>query len=423
MIKTYISLLLIFFSLNAFSQFNKFFENKTLRIDYFHSGNFEHEYYRLDELILKNVWAGSKINLIDTFNYGKFKIIVFDSISEKPIYSRAYSSLFAEWRTTSEGKGSCGNFSETMLIPYPKASVKIIFQSRDSLNNWQNIESFYINPKVNFILKPKTNNFEVIPLHFSGESSENLDIVIVADGYSMADKEKMKNDFEKFNDYILKTNPFTDNANKINIWAVASISSQSGINNPSDSFFVKSIIGTSFNTINSDRYLMTLENKSLQDALANAPYDQIVIMCNTSKYGGGGIYNFYSTAAASNAYANFLIQHEFGHAFAGLADEYYDSEVSVENFYPLYVEPWEPNITTLVNFENKWKNMLDKNTKVPTAVVASNKKTIGVYEGGGYMSKGVYRPYIDCSMKSLIYNAYCPVCKRATQWMIDFYTR
>lgn len=233
----------------------------------------------------------------------------------------------------------------------------------------------------------------------------------------------MKKDFEKFNKYLLQANPFNENANKINIWSVAAISTQSGITDPNDTFYVKTAVGCSFNTIKSDRYLMTLENKTLQDALANVAYDQIIIMCNTEKYGGGGIYNFYCTAAAGNSVANFLVQHEFGHAFAGLGDEYYTSEVSVEDFYPLKVEPWEPNITTLVNFEGKWKNMLNKFTPIPTPATEENTKIIGVYEGGGYMSKGVYRPYLDCTMKSVKYNAYCPVCKRATQWMIDFYAR
>ncbi len=421
--KKLLFILLIFISLNGFAQFEKYFENKSLRIDYFHSGNYEHEYYRPDELIEKKIWAGSKINLVDTFNYGKFRIMVYDTLSGNLIYSRAYSSLFAEWRTTSEGKGSCGNFSETMLIPYPKKVINIVFQSRDSLNKWQNIASQLIDPKKDFILKPKKNSNKIIPLHYSGDITQKIDVAIIADGYAKADTAKMKKDFENFKNAILKSKPFDTNIDKINIWGVATISAQSGITNPNDSFFVKTAVGSSFNSLNSDRYLMTLENKTLHDQLANVAYDQIIIMCNTEKYGGGGIYNFYCTAAASNSLANYLVEHEFGHAFAGLGDEYYTSSVTVEDFYPLTIEPWEPNITTLVNFETKWKNMLDKNTAIPTPATDENNNKIGIYEGGGYMSKGVYRPFMDCTMKSIRYNALCPVCVRATQWMIDFYAK
>jgi len=421
--KKLILILLISISLEGFAQFDKYFEDKTLRIDYFHSGNFEHEYYRPDEFIEKNRWAGSKINLIDSFDYGKFRLMVYDTVSGNLIYSRAYSSLFAEWRTTSEGKGSCGNFSETILIPFPKKVINIVFQSRDSLNKWQNMASQFMDPTKEFILKPKKNSNEIIPLHYSGDIAQKLDIAIIADGYAKTEVEKMKKDFEKFKDAILKLQPFDKNTDKINIWAVLAISAESGITNPRDSIFVKTALGSSFNTINSDRYLMTMENKTLHDQLSNSAYDQIIIMCNTEKYGGGGIYNFYSSAAAGNSRANYLIQHEFGHAFAGLGDEYYTSEVSVEDFYPSTIEPWEPNITTLVNFESKWKDMLDINTPVPTPATEENNQRIGVYEGGGYMAKGVYRPFIDCTMKSIRPNALCPVCKRATQWMIDFYAK
>ncbi len=200
-------------------------------------------------------------------------------------------------------------------------------------------------------------------------------------------------------------------------------SANSGINSPNDSIYKKTAINTSFNAINSDRYLMTTDNKALQDLLAETPYDIIVIMCNTTKYGGGGIFNFYSTFAAGDKYADYLFQHEFGHAFAGLGDEYYTSDVSVEDFYPTNIEPWEPNITTLVNFGAKWQNMLSTNVQVPTKVTEENKTVLGVYEGGGYMAKGVYRPYVDCTMKSIKINAFCPVCYKAIERMIDFYSK
>jgi hypothetical protein len=416
-------ILLIICSLNGFSQYDRYFEDRCLRIDYFHSGNIDHEYFRPDELIEKKIWAGSKTNLIDNFDYGKIRIMVYEKQTSKLIYSRTYSSLFEEWRTTKEGRGSCGNFSETALIPYPKVLVNVVFQSRDSLNRWNSIDSITINTKKDIILKPKKNSSEIIQLHNSGNVNEKLDIAIIADGYTSAELDKMKKDFEILKNAILKSQPYAKNADKINFWGIEAFSKTSGVSNPSDSFFVKSAVGCSFNSINSDRYLMTLENKLLHDQLANAAYDQIIIMCNTKKYGGGGIYNFYCTAAAGNSQVSYLIEHEFGHAFAGLADEYYTSQVSVEDFYPLNVEPWEPNITTLKNFEKKWKNMLDKTTAIPTPDIKENDNLIGVYEGGGYMSKGVYRPFRDCTMKSIHYDILCPVCLNATQRMIDFYTK
>jgi hypothetical protein len=421
--KKILLILLLSSALTANAQFKNYFLEKTLRIDYIHSGNNKSESFKMDQLIEKKNWAGSNINLIDTFNYGKYMVEVYDNSSLKMIYSRGYSSLFAEWRTTAEGKLIEKSFSETVLIPYPKKTINIVFKSRDTLNIWHDADTIIFNPAKDNIIKPKKNNNKIVKLHYSGDYKTKLDIAIIADGYAATDSIKMKEDLKRFASYILNASPFDNNKGKINIWGVAAISKESGITDPILKTFKNTAIGTSFNTIGSDRYLMTLENKTLHDQLSDVVYDQIVIMVNTEKYGGGGIYNFYSTAAAGDSRADFLLQHEFGHAFAGLGDEYYSSEVSVENFYPLTVEPWEPNITTLVLFGKKWKNLIAKKTPVPTPVNKEFEKTVGVFEGGGYMAKGIYRPFTDCTMKSIIYNYYCPVCTRAVKEMIDFYAK
>ena len=234
--------------------------------------------------------------------------------------------------------------------------------------------------------------------------------------------QQFKKDCERFAKYLLDASPYKENKDKINIWGIEAVSFDSGTDIPAEDVWKRTAVGTSFYTFYSERYLMTYDNKTLHDIAANAPYDQIFILVNTDKYGGGGIYNFYSTCSANNFYSDYVSTHEFGHTFAGLGDEYYTSEVPTENFYPKDLEPWEPNLTTLVNFAKKWKNMIGKNVPIPTPETDTYKDTIGVYEGGGYEPKGVYRPMQDCSMKSLSYNIFCPVCKKAIQNMIDFYT-
>lgn len=421
--KKLIFLIILCPALYANAQFSSYFADKTLRIDYIRSGDIKSESVKIDRLIEKKDWSGSKINLVDTFCYGKCMVEVMDQSSSKLIYSRGYSTLFEEWRTTAEGKKIKKSFSETALVPFPKKPVKVYFKTRDSLNIWHKTDSVIVDPLKSEILKPIENNNKIVKLHYSGDPKSKLDIAIIADGYSLSDSLKMKEDMKRFVTYLLTANPFNTNTDKINIWGVFTISKESGITDPILNSYKNTALGSSFNTIGSDRYLMTLENKTLHDQLCNVAYDQIIIMANTDKYGGGGIYNFYSTAAANDPRADFLIQHEFGHAFAGLGDEYYTSEVTVENFYPLNIEPWEPNITTLIHFEKKWKDMVDLKTPIPTPVKIGYEKTVGVYEGGGYMSRGVYRPFIDCTMKSVKYNYYCPVCVRAVQEMIDFYAK
>jgi hypothetical protein len=419
--KKIILLILLALTIGAQAQFKDHFKNKTLRIDYIHSGNSVEEDYELDTLYTEKYWGGSKTNLIDKFNYGNYKFEVYDAETNKLLYSRAYSSLFREWQATPEAEGNYKAFDETIVLPYPKSPVNISFYSRNKDLSWDKEFILPLNPKIRDVKKNKQNKFRKSKIHYSGKPNDKLDIVIIAEGYTEEEMEKFKNDCERFKGYILESEPYKQNKDKINIWAVNSISEESGTDLPGDDIWKNTVVGTNFYTFGSERYLTTEDMKSVRDVAANAPYDQIFILVNHEKYGGGGIYNYYSLGTSDNPAGDFLFQHEFGHAFAGLADEYYTSDVAVEDFYPLDVEPWEPNISTLVDFNSKWQNMIRVDTPVPTPATEEFEYTIGVYEGGGYVAKGVFRPYIDCTMKSVKYDAFCPVCKRAIQRMIDFY--
>lgn len=404
------------------AQFKENFKNKTLRIDYMHSGSAGVEYYMFDTLYAEKYWGGSKTNLIDEFEYGNYKFEVYDTETNELLYSRGYSSLFREYQSTAEGEGSCKSFDESIVFPYPKHEVNIVFSSRQKDLSWSKEYILTIDPKTRDIQKNTRKKFKRKKIHYSGNPNKKLDIVIIAEGYTADQMEKFAEDCERFKGYILNSEPYDQNKDKINIWAVESISDESGTDLPGQDIWKNTIVGTNFYTFDSERYLTTEDNISVRDVAANAPYDQIFILVNHEKYGGGGIYNFYSLGTSDNPAGDFLFQHEFGHSFAGLGDEYYTSDVAVEDFYPTNVEPWEPNITTLVDFNSKWQNMVSHSTPVPTPATEEYENTVGVYEGGGYVAKGVYRPYIDCTMKSVKYNAFCPVCKRGIQRMIDFYS-
>ena len=419
--KKIIFLVLLALTLGAQAQFKEHFKNKTLRIDYMHSGSAPVEYYMFDTLFVEKYWGGSKVNLIDKFDYGNYKFEVHDALTNELIYSRAYSSLFREYQATEEGAGSCKSFDESIVFPYPKNKVNIAFYSRQKDLSWRKELILPIDPNTRNIQKNLQKKFKSSKVHYSGKPNTKLDIVIIAEGYTVEQMEKFEQDCERFKGYILESEPYKQNKDKINIWAVHSVSEDSGTDLPGEDIFKNTVVGTNFYTFGSERYLTTEDNKSVRDVAANAPYDQIFILVNHEKYGGGGIYNFYSLGTSDNPSGDFLFQHEFGHAFAGLGDEYYSSEVAVEDFYPVDVEPWEPNITTRVKFQAKWQNMISHSTPVPTPATKEYKNTVGLFEGAGYVAKGVYRPYLDCTMKSVRYDAFCPVCKRAIQRMIDFY--
>lgn len=422
--KILITLLILFTNL-AFSQinFDDYFMDKTLRLDYYHTGNSTDDNYSFDELIEEPYWGGSKVNLLNQFDYGKYEFIVKDAGSGKEIYSRTYSTLFSEWQTTEESKKITKTFSETVTFPFPQSPVVVEFYSRDKKNILHKKFELNIDPENYFIKKERPLEFENFKVHYSGDPSVKVDIVIIPDGYTKDEMQKFKDDCNKFSDFLFNTDPYEQNTDKFNLWAIEAPSKESGTDIPADNIWKNTIANSTFYTFDLERYLMVIDNKNLRNLASNAPYDQIFVLVNTNKYGGGAIYNHYSVCSSDNENSDYVFTHEFGHGFAGLADEYYTSDVAYNEFYSLDVEPLEPNITTLIKFDSKWKDMIAENIPIPTPATGIYKDKVGVYEGGGYVAKGVYRPMQDCSMKSISVNNFCPVCKRSIQRMIDFYSK
>ncbi len=421
--RLFASLFLLLVATTSFAQFGKYFKNRTLRWDYFHSGSVGVEYVTPDEMILEGKWAGTREHLIDPFDFGAFKIMVYDSVSGKLIYTRGFSSLFNEYQATEEAKSQCGNFSESFLMPKPKKTARLEFYSRGKDMVWVKRFEGFINPKKDDLKIKTENKYPVETILKSGKPRKKLDLVILPEGYTENEMSKFQDDAKRFTNYLLETDPYGGFIKDINIRAIMAPSEESGTDIPGDSVSRNTLLNSSFYTFGSDRYLTTPDFKKVRDIASNAPYDQIIILVNHNRYGGGGIYNFYAMSTVDDKNSGFVFTHEFGHSFAGLGDEYSGSGSASEDIYALDKEPWEPNITTLVNFKSKWEDMLSPDTPVPTPETDEWKGKVGVFEGAGYMEKGVYRPYIDCSMNVIIFNNFCPVCKRAIQRMVGYYKR
>lgn len=423
--KKYILIFVLFVLPLSFAQikFDDYFLNKSLRINYFHFGDSLNDSYAIDELIEEPYWGGSKKNLFDPFNYGEYIVKVIDNENKKLIFSKSYTTLFSEWQTTEEAKHITKGFTETVVIPYPKNEVRIEFYSRDKKNNLLKKFEYLINPSDYFIKKENRHRYPSFDVINNGDPSTKVDIVILPEGYTKEEMEQFKKDCKKFAGYLFNSSPYKENKDKFNIKGVEAPSKESGTDIPADSIWRKTLLNTSFYTFDLERYLMTEDYKTVCDVAANAPYDQIYILVNSDGYGGGAIYNYYSVCVHQNLFEEYIFTHEFGHGFAGLADEYYTSDVAYEDFYPLDVEPVEPNLTTLVNFESKWADMVNDSIPIPTPEEPMYKDVVGAFEGGGYVEEGVYRPKMDCTMKSISVNNFCPVCRKAIQEMIDFYTK
>jgi len=407
----------------AFGQvkFDDYFLPKTLRFDYNRAGNSDTSYIFFEQLKEEPFWGGSKTNLIDKFSYGDYMLQVFDSTGQQLIYSRGYSSLFREWIDTEEARSLSRSYYGSVVMPFPKNKIVIKLLSRNRKQVFNVAYELKVDPKNYFITKEAVDTYKTEKFG-TAEPATALDIVVLPEGYTEAEMDKFKADVQRFMGYFFKVSPFKEFQSKINFWLVMAPSEESGTDIPGQDVWKKTILNTHFYTFDSERYLTTRDVKQIRDLAAHAPYDQIYILVNSSKYGGGGIYNFYNLCTSDNKYSEEVFTHEFGHAFAALGDEYEYGYDKAEELYDMTVEPWQVNLSNLTNFESKWKDLVDDKTPIPTPDVEKYKNKVGAFEGAGYVKKGIYRPVFDCKMRSNATKTFCPVCYRAVLDLLKFYT-
>lgn len=410
--------------LTAQIPFERYFLDKTLRFDYYHCGDSRNQEYFFDELKEEPYWAGSKVSLLDDTGYGVQLFKIFDKASGKEIYSRSYCTLFNEWQTTPEAQTVRKAMPESVVFPYPKNEVRIEIYARNRKGVFEKKFEQDIDPNSYFV-KKFTPRYETFEVAYNGNPSTRVDIVLVPEGYTQNEKEKFAAACRVFAEEFFSYSPFKENTARFNIRAVWAPSMESGVTIPGEHVWRNTAAQARYYTFDSERYQMIEDFQGLRDIAAHVPYDHIYVLSNTQKYGGGGIYNFYGISAAHHPNRTGKIYvHEFGHVLLGLGDEYIGN-VSYNDMYPTDVEPWEANLTTLTDFGRKeWKKMLDTKTPVPTPVNEKTPQKLGVYEGGGYVNKGVYRPWPNCLMNNLhTIDIFCPVCSQAIRKQIDFLCR
>lgn len=412
-------------AMTAFAQnFNDYFADKTLRLDYIFTGNAAKQEICVDEICSLPSWAGRKRHLAELPIEGNGQLVVKDLQSGQIIYKTSFSSLFQEWLETDEAQQTVKGFENTFLIPYPLRPAEVEITLFDMRRNVQASLKHVINP--DDILIHRKGLSHITPHKYllqSGSAEQCIDVAILAEGYTPDEMETFYQDAAIACESLFAHEPFKSMKSCFNIVAVASPSQDSGVSIPRLGEWKHTAFNSHFSTFYSDRYLTTSRVKSIHDALAGIPYEHIIILANTEEYGGGGIYNSYTLTTAHHPQFRPVVVHEFGHSFAGLGDEYFYDDDVMSGMYPLDIEPWEQNLTTRVDFASKWEDMLAPNTPIPTPTDKSKHYPVGVYEGGGYSSKGVYRPADDCRMRTNSYPTFCPVCQRAIKRMIDFYTK
>jgi hypothetical protein len=394
-----------------------------MRLDYIIAGSNKEATIYFEQLKEEPFWGGSQTNMIDKFGFGDFFFYVYDSISNKLLYSKGYGALFQEWQDTDEAKKIKRSFCESVIFPYPKNPVHVVIQRRNKSNIFTTLFELDINPEDYFIIKELPYSFKTKKVLDSGNPAQKIDIVVIPEGYTAAEMIKFSKDVERFAGYLFNVSPFKEKKDNFNIWTVEAPSEESGTDIPGENIWKKTILNSHFYTFNMERYLTSQDIRKIRDISALVPYDQIYILVNTTKYGGGGFYNYYNLCSSDNYLSDKVFTHEFGHAFAALGDEYEYPGGNAKDLYDTSVEPYQVNLSTLADFNKKWKDLIDPDTPIPTPDSLIYRNKIGAFEGAGYVTKGLYRPVYDCKMRSNNLDSFCPVCKRTLIELIEFYTK
>ena len=412
-------------------EFKKSFSDSTLRIDYVFGGSSDGSEIFLVSQEKFPGWAGRRVRLPETPVKGNGNIIVLDTEKGDTLYNNCFSTLFQEWLATPELTSTPQSFENSFLVPLPLGEADILVSLRD--NKGQEIASMKhrYRPDDELVRKVSDNPISYKYIHQGNTVEKAIDLAILAEGYTQDEMDDFLKAAEMISHEILSYEPFSSNKDKFNILAVLTPSEESGVSIPKKDIWINSRYGSHFSTFYSPRYLTTPRVTKMHRDLAALPYEYILVLVNTDEYGGGGIHNNYQIASANNKFTLPVSVHEFGHSFAGLADEYNYQDTEDET-YDLTVEPWEPNITTLVDFESKWKDMVTPGVSIPTSTNEQGKdidsKTeggemvVGAFEGAGYKPVGIYRPSETCRMRDNYHPTFCKVCEKALLETIIFYT-
>jgi len=450
--------------------FDARFTDKTMRVDYFHSGGKGEEIVALERIVSDGPWPGSRTRLVDDTNLGKYLFEVIDRATNTVLYSRGFASIYGEWETTAEYRTLYRTFPESLRFPWPKMPVQAVLKKRDPENSFREIWSTVIDPASRFVnpadLPAAGKLWTVVE---NGPAASKVDLLVISEGYAADQIEKFHRDVRRLVDRLFEYEPFKSRRSDFNVRALDLPSARPGVNRARAQSFRRTPMSVEFNIFDSERYLLTYDDRTLRNVASAAPYEFIEVLVNEEQYGGGGIFNFQATASVDHTYAEYVFVHEFGHHFAGLADEYYTSDVAYETGAAEHVEPWEPNATAMHDPARlKWRDLVEAGTPLPTPwdkeayeklsresqarrrkLLASGAPQseidklfqeeegwstkllggmkysgkVGAFEGASYEAKGLYRPEADCIMFTRDHVGFCRVCRRAIERVIDLYAR
>ena len=437
---------------------------RTWRLDFYETGGPGIEAYSFDRLVIEPLaWPDNPAANVEPQPTGNYRFEIISS--GKTIFARGYDPAFAEWLTTAESKKVRRTFQDSLRFPALTAKADVILKKRSEEGTYKEVWRYSIDPADPFIDRSTPARQQAIEIEKHGEPPTKVDLLLLGDGYTAAEcTSTFRQQAQRLSAALFRVDPFKSRRNDFNVWGLCPPSVESGIASPSRGIFRRTPVGAAYDAFASERYILTFENRAWRDIAAWAPYEYVIILTNGATYGGGGLYNVFSTAAAGNDFAEYLFIHEFGHHFAGLADEYYTSPVAYEPPARIF-EPWAANATAQADRSKlKWRDLLTPGVPLPTPwpkqqfeamqkdyqatraklradkrpeaemtalfrregeaemklfATAEHRGKVGLFQGANYDAKAFYRPELDCIMFSRNPVPFCKVCQRALSQQID----
>lgn len=459
-------------------KFDDYFFDQTLRIDYSHHGNCKVHQIKLRKFTVYKNWWRSNLKLLDQNPLGCFLVELSTVDSGQLIYSRSFNSYFEEFQSTVEARvENLEEFQESVYLPLPKIPVIVTFKFRSNKVEFTTLFSKELNiSSENLVSFVPDAEVQIVKQYLGGGSEDSIDFAVLAEGYTQDEFVKFELALKLLSDAILNAEPYKSKTHHLNIYGIFKASKDSGVTQKHLNLKHETTLKAEYGTLGMERYVLTRENDRVQELASIVPFDQIVILLNSDRYGGGGIYGQYCTLSANPNYLPYLLLHELGHSLGGLADEYYGKSVSyITEEFDSNFEPWSPNISRLVDLANlKWlelvtvdelptswpkkeyeslmeeyelkrqpllKNLdncstkdvgsasrkradqalrqLEVEHKTKLSELFSNSgllNEIGAFEGAAYHSNSWFRPALNCIMFSREFDPgrpYCKVCEQA----------
>lgn len=424
-------------------------EERALWLVLEHGGSATDEHVRVHECV-RSSGGPECVPRSELADRGDFRCVLLDERGEI-VFAKPFNSIFAEWATIEEAQATSRSFLESVLVPEPVGPVRVRIDRRGKDGGFEPLHEATLDPCM-FAEPDVLHERELIVLKSNGPARERVDLLLVGDGYTYAERERFVEACEALIEHVFTVEPYRSRMHSFNVRAVFAPCAESGISDPATSTVRQTQLGTTYGALGLDRYVLPFDDRGMRRALDGVPCDALLVVCNSEKYGGGGLFNRFTVVAGHNPELRYLVVHELGHSFGGLADEYYAATVPYAT-PAVVIEPWEPNVTPMLEGSPKWRALVSPDMPLPSPWVkdeyevatrakaetpAERKRRatreaqilaadpllgrVGAFEGAMYRDHGMYRPEVRCLMFNQLAEGFCHVCRKSIEERVALFS-